>query len=201
MANIGQRFGRLTVTGFGDKPSRLVCQCDCGRTHEVAASNIARTSSCGCIRQERNNHTTHGATGTLTHKRWRAMKARCLNPNADNYARYGGAGVTVCERWLDFPSFLTDMGECPDPSMTIDRIKGSLGYEPGNCRWATKVEQARNTKSNRMLTFAGETLNVSACAEKTGLPPILNRLRYGWTVERTLTEAGDARASRQPRAK
>lgn len=71
------------------------------------------------------------------------MKNRCLNPNATDYPRYGGRGIRVCDRWLSFENFLADMGERPNGT-TIDRIDGSKGYEPTNCRWATASEQQRN---------------------------------------------------------
>lgn len=78
-----------------------------------------------------------------TYRTWDGMKQRCLNPKATGYARYGGAGITVCDRWLEFANFLADMGERPEGT-TLDRIDSSKGYEPGNCRWATRAEQNRN---------------------------------------------------------
>lgn len=74
------------------------------------------------------------------------MKQRCLNPNAAGYSRYGGAGITVHESWRSFEAFLCDMGEKPEPKAeySLDRIDGGRGYEPGNCRWATRSEQQRN---------------------------------------------------------
>lgn len=198
---IGLKFGRLTVTGKSDRRYYWRCICDCGQTRNVAANNLksGATKSCGCIRAERNNHTTHGGTGTFTHKRWLAMRARCLNPNASNYPRYGGRGIKICERWTRFENFLADMGKCPDASFSIERINNDGNYEPGNCRWATRKDQNRNTSWNRRLTYNGETMPVSAWAEKLNVPAqtILNRLRYGWTVERTLSQTGDARTDRK----
>jgi hypothetical protein len=78
-----------------------------------------------------------------TYRSWDGMKQRCLNPKATGYARYGGAGITVCDRWLDFANFLEDMGARPDGT-TLDRIDSARGYEPGNCRWATRSEQNKN---------------------------------------------------------
>lgn len=75
---------------------------------------------------------------------------RCHNPNSKDFARYGGRGITVCDRWRDDPSlFFSDIGERPEGA-TLDRIDGSRGYEPGNCRWATWTEQARNRSNNKL---------------------------------------------------
>lgn len=193
---IGERFGRLVVTG-GAPSGRVTCQCDCGTICEKLPSNLrgGKTKSCGCIRKERNNHTTHGGTGTLTHKRWRTMRRRCTDMNLPGYANYGGKGISVCERWQSFPAFLEDMGECPSADMTIDRIDPAGNYEPGNCRWATKLQQARNTTANRVLEFDGRRMCVAEWADEIGIKSqaILNRLRYGWSIEKTLTYLRDAR--------
>lgn len=75
------------------------------------------------------------------------MKARCLNPQDQNYHRYGARGITVCQRWVDsFENFLADMGEKPDPNLTLDRIDNDKGYEPSNCRWADMTTQSNNRR-------------------------------------------------------
>lgn len=94
----------------------------------------------------------HNARGkrSPTYRSWAMMVARCTNPRVDNYAFYGGRGIKVCDRWRDFASFLADMGERPSLAHSLDRWPNRDGdYEPGNARWATSKEQARNTKSNR----------------------------------------------------
>lgn len=73
------------------------------------------------------------------------MMARCNNPKGWGYAEYGAKGITVCERWHDFRNFLYDMGERP-AGRSIDRIDGSKGYEPENCRWATRAQQNANRR-------------------------------------------------------
>jgi hypothetical protein len=119
------------------------------------------------------------------------MVARCLNPGNASFKSYGAVGITVCERWLNsFENFLADMGPRPSKDHSIDRIKRELGYAPGNCRWATRVEQNRNKINNRLITYNGETLTHAEWSYRLGLHPdtVGQRLRNGWTVERALTQ-------------
>lgn len=90
-------------------------------------------------------NTRHGLSNTPTHVTWMSMNQRCNDPGAVQYPYYGGRGITVCDRWQSFENFLADMGERPE-GLTLDRIDGDGNYEPGNCRWATKSEQAKNRK-------------------------------------------------------
>ena len=125
--------------------------------------------------------------GDATYRCWRNMKARCRNPRDPAYERYGAKGVYVCERWNSFDNFLSDMGEKPE-GMTIERIDGTKGYEPGNCKWATMREQNRNKRSNHVLTAHGKTMILSDWADlvKIGRFTIAGRLKHGWSVERAL---------------
>lgn len=111
------------------------------------------------------------------------MRARCRNPKHIDFQNYGGRGIKVCDRWLhSFENFLADMGERP-PGMSIDRHPNKDGdYEPGNCRWATPTEQARNTRRNRMITIEGKTACISEWSEESGVSTALiwHRLNKGW---------------------
>jgi hypothetical protein len=77
---------------------------------------------------------------------WVQMKQRCYNPRNHKFKDYGARGITVCDRWREsFAAFKTDMGERP-PGKSIDRRENDGNYEPGNCRWATPLEQAANKR-------------------------------------------------------
>lgn len=105
---------------------------------------------------ERSTKVKHGMCGTPTYVTWVGMMQRCTNPNHEAYPEYGGAGIDVCESWRDFQNFLAEMGERPE-GKTLERVSNKLGYNKANCEWATPMKQARNRKSNRLITIGGET--------------------------------------------
>lgn len=90
-------------------------------------------------------------SNTPEHRVWRGMQERCYNARRQDWPDYGGRGITVCDRWRDsFETFLADMGPRPSPKHSVDRIDNAKGYEPGNCRWATATEQARNRRNVKL---------------------------------------------------
>lgn len=193
---VGKRFGRLTVTGFvgtkGDAGKRAICKCDCGAVKEVYVYSLTRgaTKSCGCYNVEaaRQRSTTHGMTNTPTYRSWWHMKIRCLNPNNLLYPRYGARGIKVYSPWIaSFAAFLADMEPCPEGS-SLDRIDNNGDYTPENCRWATRLEQAQNTRRNVNITYKGRTMCAAAWARETGVPAqrLLRRIKDGWSPERAL---------------
>jgi hypothetical protein len=75
------------------------------------------------------------------------MIRRCEDPKIDSYRWYGACGIKVCERWHDFANFLADMGPKPTRGHSIERVDNHIGYQPGNCHWATLSEQAENRRN------------------------------------------------------
>jgi len=119
------------------------------------------------------------------------MVQRCTDEGHDRYPFYGARGISVCERWrgpFGFDSFMADMGAKPTSSHTIERIDNAKGYEPGNCRWATRREQSRNQSTNRVIEARGESMILSDWAEKVDIErrTLAWRLDHGWPVERAL---------------
>ena len=130
----------------------------------------------------------HGLTHSRVRNIWRWMMRRCYDPKTINFAYWGGRGIKVCERWHDLQNFVADMGHPPD-EMTIDRINNDGHYEPGNCRWVSQKQQARNMRSNRYLEFRGERKLLTDWAVEYGLkvPTLHGRLKCGLTIEEALT--------------
>lgn len=183
---IGQTFNWLTIqsesqphiTSGGNKKRMMSCLCKCGSVKSISLSDIMsnRTKSCGCYSRIRarekaiKRNTMHGMYGTPEYSAWMSMKKRCLNPQHHYFKHYGGRGITICESWIkSFIRFFNDMGERPSPNHSLDRIDNNNGYCKDNCRWATKKQQGRNKRSNRMLTIEQETRTLSEWSEISGL--------------------------------
>jgi hypothetical protein len=120
---------------------------------------------------------------------WNGMMNRCFDQTNGSYPRYGGRGITVCDRWHTVENFIADM-DCRADGETLERIDNDGNYEPSNCRWATRKEQANNTSRNRRITFGDETLTIEEWGKKLGIDrrTIAHRLDgLGWPLEKALT--------------
>jgi len=137
----------------------------------------------------KHGHTPRGKCSP-TYYSWLNMKSRCYCSSSRGYYNYGARGIKVCDRWLhNFSTFLADMGERPE-GRSLDRIDGSKDYTPENCRWATRVEQNRNSNRNRLVEYNGERRCVSEWAQRLNLPVSTLAARlfyYGWPIEDALT--------------
>lgn len=196
----GTRFGRWVVVGEAAHRGRartFSVVCECGATGRVALTDLrsGQSRSCGCLNREvariasrRHGETVNGKM-SAEYRTWRGIWRRCTDTTFIGYRDYGGRGISVCERWALFANFLADMGRRPSRNHSIDRIDNDADYGPDNCRWATRSEQGRNKRSNRLLEARGRTLPLAAWCEETGLKPdtITERIRRGWSVDRALS--------------
>lgn len=126
----------------------------------------------------------YGAGLTKEYAAWQEVKRRCYRKTDKSFKWYGGRGISMCQRWREsYAAFLEDMGRAPSRDHSIDRIDNNGNYTPDNCRWATRVEQARNTRWNLALTVNGITATCIEWAERTGIRPATIRTRkaLGWS--------------------
>lgn len=138
-----------------------------------------------CYEASQREKPTLKKTNEAEYRAWCHMKTRCSLPSVDRFPLYGGRGIRVCDRWLEsFSNFLADMGPRPSSRHSIEREDVDGNYEPSNCRWATRVEQARNKSNNRLLTHNGVTRCLTEWALVAGMSPtrVLARLNRGWSV-------------------
>lgn len=131
----------------------------------------------------------HRLDNSMTYCTWTMMRQRCLNSNHHAYKNYGGRGITICERWNDFRNFLDDMGERTDVDMTLERIDVDGNYEPSNCQWVPRSEQAKNRRNTIRLTHNGEMRSLTDWARTLGIShhTVRDRLERGWSVHDALT--------------
>jgi hypothetical protein len=167
----GMRFEYLTVVRMLPERARngsilWECLCDCGNITTAYAPNLraSNTLSCGCYHKKRNSeskmihgHATKEFGQTRTYKAWAEMIRRCTDETRERYPRYGGRGISVCSQWLtSFEEFLKDMGSCPD-GFSLERREVDGNYEPDNCLWIPRKDQAKNKSNSHWITIDGET--------------------------------------------
>lgn len=180
---IGTKIGNLSIldrdNSYNGHGVKYLCKCDCGIGVSVFSSNLVKgaTVSCGCFlsksaseRAKKHGHSIPNNIST-EYRAWRAMKQRV---NSDSYhAKAKYINIKICERWGNsFEFFLLDMGPKPTTSHSLDRYPNRNGnYEPGNCRWATTIEQQNNKDGLRYITYSGISKTLSSWAYLFGITP------------------------------
>lgn len=182
----GRVFGKIEVIKYSHnnrhKCAVWLCKCECGIKKTIAARDLisGKTISCGChgksIIGKKNLRHGQCFRGKITqeYRCYRNMMGRCYTPENNHYHSYGGRGIKVCDRWLGedgFINFFNDMGKKPSKDHSLDRFPNNETghYEPGNCRWGTDEQQARNKRTNFWIEFRGEKMIVSDFKKKIGV--------------------------------
>lgn len=195
---IGRVFGALTIKREiepADGRQQVECECRCGKLQRRQVRELlkgqkrGRLASCKqCsprlhprtiaepkpkpIRKESSSK-THGMTKHPLYQTWVNMNRRCHNPENQDYQYYGGRGIYVCDEWRDpisgLRQFAEDMGPKPFPDYSLERIDNNHGYSKANCAWASKEEQANNTRNVTMFEAFGEKHSLSRWARKIGV--------------------------------
>lgn len=199
----GKVFGRLTVIerrGSDDAHNAMwFVRCECGVTKTLpgVVMRSGNTRSCGCLFCDsvRANSITHGATvnrhEAVEYKAWKAMLYRCKYPRRHPY--HAGRGIQVCRRWKGpkgYTAFRSDVGPRPSPKYSLDRYPDNNGnYRPGNVRWATKQQQALNSRRCHMITAVGQSKSLGEWAKALGLrqEALRHRIDRGWPIELAVT--------------
>ena len=191
----GNRYGKLTVVCLDRERTRRksywICKCDCGKIKSIRSDTLNRIKSCGCVKKQQdivnlginyNHNMTHEEVFTT----WNAMINRCLNPNNHAYKDYGGRGITVCDEWKDVKKFVDWAKKSGyQKGLSIERIDVNGNYEPKNCKWIPRSEQALNTRKTVYILHNGEKIPLAKTARELGVSPSLawNRWEKGMSYE------------------
>ena len=182
----GMKIGRWMVVRCTQRrsrglPTKFLCVCECGEEREIQAGALkgGHSQSCGCWARDSASKRakTHGMTKTCEYRIWQGVKDRVFDESCKDYKNYGGMGITLFREWVgDFTAFLAHVGPRPSPRHSLERIDNNLGYEPGNVKWATRVEQANNNRGNRVITINGERKTLAQwCAVFNRSYPTVNQ--------------------------
>jgi hypothetical protein len=139
-----------------------------------------------CYKLYSKNHLTPERSSYLS------MVARIKKPYNPSYAHYKSRGIDIHPDWLGeggFERFEEHIGKRPSMEHTLDRIDNDGNYEPGNVRWATRLEQANNKSNTRYLNIEGEMVPIQDVARKYNVDrtTISKRIKGGKSIPESLS--------------
>lgn len=188
--------GKLLVLEFSHKSihgrSQWRCLCECGNTTVVDKTKLisGKTKSCGCISLNllKERSISHGMSNTPLHVKWKAIKARCYNPNNVSYPIYGGRGVEVCEEWkTNFNTFYAwAMENNWEKGLSIERIDVNGNYCPENCKLIPQSQQGWNKRNTLKVIFNGVPTCLGEVIKVSGTSFGYCRLRH-WILSRGIS--------------
>ena len=134
--------------------------------------------------------TKHGGKGTRLYHVWKGIRYRCNSPHCAAFPNYGGRGIKLCKEWDDFSVFRDWAHRSGyEDSLTIDRIDVNKGYYPGNCRWISLGDQAKNRRGTIWTEYEGVKYCLSDLARVAGIDYHALYWRVvtqGWPVEKAV---------------
>lgn len=191
---IGMKFGKLTVIEKTNEKAKnngefkYRCKCDCGNEVLVRGSHLkdGNSQTCGC-----SHRLTKRKENIRIYNIYQNMKERCYNKNCKSFKNYGKRGIKICEEWLnDYNCFYEwAIKNGYKDELSIDRINVDGNYEPNNCRWATRIQQANNTTQNVFITYHNEKKTVAEWARTLNMS--YSKLNYrlkNWDIEKAFNK-------------
>ena len=121
---------------------------------------------------------------------WIKVKQRCLNEKDPAYKNYWWRWIGLCKEWMWFQNFYNDMRDSYKEWLTLERIDNNKWYSKENCKWATRKEQARNTRQCPLVEYNWIKRSLAEWSEKIWIKPSTLRQRYyvyKWDLEKCLT--------------